>query len=125
MTPPAIVVDDRSNGATTTSRTRRIDIYAAQVLALQPGHVHQPEAHRQAGPEGEEGRRRWPTAPPPTRRRAGPGQNILVAFMPWNGYNFEDAIIISEERWSRTSSPRIHIEEFELEVRDTKRGQRN
>ncbi len=50
------------------------------------------------------------------------GQNMLVAFMPWEGYNFEDAIIISEKvlREDRYSS--IHIEDFTLDVRDTKLG---
>jgi DNA-directed RNA polymerase subunit beta len=50
------------------------------------------------------------------------GQNVLVAFMPWNGYNYEDAILISEKlvREDRYSS--IHIEEFEIESRDTKLG---
>ncbi len=51
------------------------------------------------------------------------GRNLKVAFMPWQGYNFEDAIVISEkvvkEDWFTT----IYITEFELEVRDTKRGE--
>ena len=51
------------------------------------------------------------------------GANVLVAFMPWLGYNFEDAIIVSEKlvRQDRFSS--IHIQEFELQVRETKRGE--
>jgi DNA-directed RNA polymerase subunit beta len=51
------------------------------------------------------------------------GRNILVAFMPWNGYNFEDAIIISERIVADDVYTSIHIEEFELQVRDTKRGE--
>jgi DNA-directed RNA polymerase subunit beta len=51
------------------------------------------------------------------------GMNVLVAFMPWNGYNFEDAIVISERLLKRDVFTSIHIEEFELQVRDTKRGQ--
>ena len=51
------------------------------------------------------------------------GINVLVAFLPWNGYNFEDAIIISERLLKREVFTSIHIEEFELQVRDTKRGQ--
>jgi DNA-directed RNA polymerase subunit beta len=51
------------------------------------------------------------------------GRNVLVAFMPWNGYNFEDAIIISERVVSQDVFTSIHIEEFELQVRDTKRGE--
>ncbi len=51
------------------------------------------------------------------------GRNVLVAFMPWNGYNFEDAIIVSERIASQDVFTSIHIEEFELQVRDTKRGE--
>jgi len=50
------------------------------------------------------------------------GRNLLVAFMPWKGYNFEDAIVISEKIVSEDIYTSIHIEEFSLEVRDTKRG---
>jgi DNA-directed RNA polymerase subunit beta len=50
------------------------------------------------------------------------GKNILVGFLPWNGYNFEDAIIISEELRIADTFTSIHIEEFDVEVRDTKRG---
>ncbi len=51
------------------------------------------------------------------------GRNVLVAFMPWRGYNFEDAIIISEKVVSEDLYTSIHIEEFELQVRETKRGE--
>jgi len=51
------------------------------------------------------------------------GRNVLVAFMPWKGYNFEDAIIISERLVQNDNFTSIHIEEFELQVRDTKRGE--
>ncbi len=51
------------------------------------------------------------------------GQNILVAFMPWRGYNFEDAIIISEKLVAFDVFTSIHIEEYTLQVRDTKRGE--
>ena len=50
------------------------------------------------------------------------GQNVLVAFMPWSGYNFEDAIIISEKLVKEDRYTSIHIEEFEIESRDTKLG---
>ncbi|GAB5465398.1 MAG: DNA-directed RNA polymerase subunit beta [Candidatus Kapaibacteriales bacterium] len=53
----------------------------------------------------------------------GLGQNVLVAFMPWRGYNFEDAIIVSREMVSDDIFTSIHIEEFTLQVRDTKRGE--
>jgi len=51
------------------------------------------------------------------------GQNVLVAFMPWRGYNFEDAIIISERLVAYDYFTSIHVEEFTLQVRDTKRGE--
>ncbi len=51
------------------------------------------------------------------------GRNLLVAFMPWQGYNYEDAIVISEKVVREDIFTSVHIEEFELEVRDTKRGE--
>jgi len=50
------------------------------------------------------------------------GRNILVAFMPWGGYNFEDAIIVSEKLVKEDVYTSIHIEEFDVEARDTKQG---
>jgi DNA-directed RNA polymerase subunit beta len=51
------------------------------------------------------------------------GQNVLVAFMPWRGYNFEDAIIISQNLVATDVFTSIHVEELSLQVRDTKRGE--
>ncbi|MEX0600460.1 MAG: DNA-directed RNA polymerase subunit beta, partial [Rhodothermales bacterium] len=51
------------------------------------------------------------------------GKNVLVAFMPWRGYNFEDAIVLSERLVRDDVYTSVHIEEFELQVRDTKRGE--
>ena len=51
------------------------------------------------------------------------GQNLMVAFMPWKGYNFEDAIVISERVVQEDIFTSIHIESFELEVRDIKLGE--
>jgi DNA-directed RNA polymerase subunit beta len=50
------------------------------------------------------------------------GRNVLVAFMPWNGYNFEDAILLSEKIVKEDIYTSIHIEEFEISARDTKLG---
>ena len=50
------------------------------------------------------------------------GQNVLVAFMPWGGYNFEDAILLSEKLVKEDVYTSIHIEEFEVEARETKLG---
>lgn len=51
------------------------------------------------------------------------GRNLVVAYMPWQGYNFEDAIVISERVVREDIYTSIHIDEYELEVRDTKRGE--
>jgi DNA-directed RNA polymerase subunit beta len=51
------------------------------------------------------------------------GRNLKVAFMPWKGYNFEDAIVISERIAREDMFTSVHIDEFELEVRDTKLGE--
>jgi DNA-directed RNA polymerase subunit beta len=50
------------------------------------------------------------------------GRNIMVAFMPWDGYNFEDAIVVSERLLKEDYYTSIHLEEFEIEVRETKLG---
>ncbi len=50
------------------------------------------------------------------------GRNVLVAFMAWDGFNFEDAIIISEDLVKKDTYTSIHIEEFDVEIRDTKLG---
>ena len=50
------------------------------------------------------------------------GQNVLVAFMPWGGYNYEDSILISEDLLTRDVFTSVHIESFEVESRDTKLG---
>ena len=74
-----------------------------------------------SGPEGEEGRcagRR----PCTDSGELALGRNVLVAFMPWRGYNFEDAIVVSEKLVKEDYYTSIHIEEFEIEARDTKLG---
>jgi len=50
------------------------------------------------------------------------GRNVLVAFVPWRGYNFEDAILVSEKLVQEDYYTSIHIEEYEIEARDTKLG---
>ena len=50
------------------------------------------------------------------------GRNLMVAFMPWKGYNFEDAIVISEDAIKNDLFTSIHVEEYTLDVRETKRG---
>ena len=50
------------------------------------------------------------------------GQNMLIGFMPWNGYNFEDSILISEKVVAEDRYTSIHIEELQVLARDTKLG---
>ena len=50
------------------------------------------------------------------------GQNVLVSFVPWNGYNFEDAILLSQRLVRDDVFTSIHIEKYEVEARDTKLG---
>jgi DNA-directed RNA polymerase subunit beta len=50
------------------------------------------------------------------------GRNVVVAFMPWHGYNFEDAILLSQRLVKEDVYTSIHIEEFEISARDTKLG---
>ena len=64
-----------------------------------------------------------PTAQRPSRASLALGANVTVAFMPWYGHNFEDAIILSERLVKDDVYSSIHIQELELHVRDTKRGQ--
>ncbi len=51
------------------------------------------------------------------------GRNVMVAFMPWHGYNFEDAVIVSEELVANDAFTSLHIQSLETSVRDTKRGE--
>ncbi len=50
------------------------------------------------------------------------GKNVLVAFMPWDGYNFEDAILVSEDLVRRDTYTSVHIDVYEIEIRETKLG---
>ncbi len=56
-------------------------------------------------------------------KRLALGKNVMVAFMPWEGYNFEDAIIISERLVKKDTFTSIHIEEYNIQARETKLGQ--
>ena len=66
--------------------------------------------------------RRSPTAPAPTTARWRSARNLLVAFMPWEGHNYEDAIILSQRLVQDDVLTSIHIEEHEVDARDTKLG---
>ena len=50
------------------------------------------------------------------------GRNLLVAYMPWKGYNYEDAIVLSERLVREDVLTSVHVDEYQLDVRETKRG---
>ena len=101
-------------------RHRRVR--ARQVHALEPGHDHPPEADRRPGPEGRGRTRCSPTAARPSQGELALGKNLLVAFMPFEGYNFEDAIVISERIVKDDVLSSVHIHEYEIDARATKLG---
>ena len=93
----------------------------AQVPPLQPGHLRQPEADRRRGRRGSR-RARSRRRSVHRQRRDGARANLLVAFMPWEGHNYEDAIILSQRLVQDDVLTSIHIEEHEVDARDTKLG---
>ena len=103
------------------SRGRHLGLRTAQVHAFEREHVHQPEADR---PQGQHVNKGDVIADGPNTEHGelALGRNVLVAFMPWNGYNFEDAILISERVVKEDIYTSIHIDEFEIGARDTKLG---
>jgi DNA-directed RNA polymerase subunit beta len=102
--------------------SRRRHLQPDQVHALEPEHLHQPAPAGEAG----DGRAGDVLADGPSTDlgELALGQNMLVAFMPWNGYNFEDSILISERVVQEDRFTTIHIEELTCVARDTKLGPR-
>ena len=94
-----------------------------QVPPLQPGHVHQPAsvARRPRATRSTSGDL-LADGPSTHKGELALGKNLLVAFMPWEGYNYEDAIILSERLVKDDVLTSIHIEEHEVDARDTKLG---
>ena len=105
-----------------TQGVRRGHLPADEVPALEPEHLHQPEADRRRRATASSGARSWPTARAPQHGELALGRNVLVAFMPWRGYNYEDAILVSERLVKDDFFTSIHIQEFDIEARDTKLG---
>ena len=93
-----------------------------QVHALEPGHADPPEADRRPGGQGAGASRCSPTAARPRSGELALGKNLLVAFMPFEGYNFEDAIVLSERLVKDDVLSSIHIHEYEIDARSTKLG---
>ena len=119
-------VDARGSSSSRGGRTRRECTAPTSTRwsssAVEPEHLHQPEADRHPRAKGEGGE---VIADGPATRTGelALGRNVLVAFMPWGGYNFEDSILISEQIVKDDIFTSIHIEEFECVARDTKLGQ--
>ena len=97
-------------------------IHADQVRPLQPGHLRQPASHRLRGPSGSKRARSSQTARPAANGEIALGKNVLIGFMTWEGYNYEDAILLNERLVREDVFTSIHIEEYETESRDTKLG---
>ena len=93
-----------------------------QVPPLEPEHLHQPEARSCARASGCRPGDVIADGPGTDQGELALGRNVLVAFMPWGGYNFEDAILVSERLVKDDRFTSIHIEEFEVQARDTKLG---
>ncbi len=109
------------DGGAGPGQARRRHLPSDEVPALEPVDLHQPEA---AG----EGRRLCDKGdiiadgPSTDLGDLALGRNVLVAFMPWNGYNFEDSILLNERIVKDDVFTSIHIDEFEVMARDTKLG---
>ena len=104
------------------ARSGRRHLSAHQVQALEPEHLHQPEADRARRAARRRRAQVLADGPCTDQGELALGRNVLVAFMPWRGYNFEDAILVSEKLVKEDYYTSIHIEEFEIEARDTKLG---
>jgi DNA-directed RNA polymerase subunit beta len=116
------VTSSRSTARRSPSSTRGPQgLQPAQVRALQPGHLHQPAAPSWRGDKVKPGDV-LADGPSTDNGELALGKNLLVAFMPWEGYNFEDAIILSERLVRDDVLTSIHIHEHEIDARDTKLG---
>ena len=105
-----------------TTTAMEHDVPAAEVRALEPGHLHQPAAERAARATACTKGEIIADSSSTENGELALGQNMLVAFMPWEGGNFEDAILISERLVREDVFTSIHIEKHEVEARDTKLG---
>ena len=103
------------------ARSGQRHLSADQVQALEPEHLHQPASHREEGQRVAKGQV-IADGPCTDMGELALGRNVLVAFMAWRGYNFEDAILVSEKMVKEDYYTSVHIEEFEIESRDTKLG---
>ena len=126
------VVVARRGGVVTSVTAERIRIETdageldeyqlPQVRPLQPGHLHQPAPDRRRRATRVSDGQPIADSSSTEQGELALGQNVLVAFMRWEGGNFEDAILISERLVRDDMFTSIHIEKYEIEARDTKLG---
>ncbi len=102
--------------------SRRRHLQPDQVPALEPEHLHQPAADRASMGDHVKAGDVIADGPSTEMGELALGRNVLVAFMPWGGYNFEDSILICERVVKDDLFTSVHIEEFECVARDTKLG---
>ena len=107
----------RGSSSTTTD-----DLHAPQVRRPERADLPEPEADRQDRARRSRRAQILADGAATYKGELALGRNVLVAFMTWDGYNFEDAIIISERLVKEDIYTSIHIEEFEIEIRETKLG---
>ena len=108
---------DRGRGE---GRDRRVR--PRQVHALEPGHDHPPEADRRPSAQKVKEGEVLADGSSTSQGELALGKNLLVAFMPFEGYNFEDAIVISERLVKDDVLSSVHIHEYEIDARATKLG---
>ena len=118
---------DRTTGRSPTSTraasgSTSSEHVPAQVRRPQRAYLPEPEADRQDRRQGEEGAGAGRRGGDGARASWPWGGTSWSAFMSWEGYNFEDAIIISERLVENDTYTSIHIENFEIEIRETKLG---
>ena len=112
----------RVNDSETSADEAGVDIYnLTKYTRSEPEHLHQPASPGQ-GRDVIEHDDVLADGPSTSLGELALGQNLLVAFMPWNGYNFEDSILISERVVEEDRFTTIHIEELTCVARDTKLG---
>ena len=104
------------------ARSRRRHLQPDQVPALEPEHLHQPDARSSSRATTSKAGDVIADGPSTEMGELALGRNVLVAFMPWGGYNFEDSILITERVVKEDLFTSVHIEEFECVARDTKLG---
>ena len=100
----------------------RTTYLVSEVPPVQPGHLLQPEAGGRGGRSGSRQGQVLADGPCTDHGEMALGKNLLVAFMPWEGHNYEDAIILSQRLVQDDVLTSIHIEEHEVDARDTKLG---